>query len=358
MQQLKPSFLVVSNLHASLNESMKEKKIAEVAQKCYQECPTIILGSGASAPYGLPSMGELATYLSNKLTPENDEKDAWRNLKAAIEKGDHLEAVLETNNLPKTLLSKIVDLSWRCVNDKDKKLLETAAFQKDEFELGRLLSGMFNSTQTEIHIVTTNYDRVAEYACNSKGILFQTGFAPGYVQKWEGSDQVRFCQSTRVVKLWKVHGSLDWFRTSEGRIVGLPVFDLPSENHYTPLIVTPGLHKYASTHNEPFRTMISKTDSALRKASAFLCIGFGFRDWHIQPKIIERCQEGNVPIVVLAKELTDKAKDFLENKAGERFLGIEQDKCGSMVYSPEKPDGSHVAVADLWSLSGFNKFVL
>lgn len=340
---------------------MKAEDIAKAAQACFQGCPTVVLGSGASIPHGLPSMDELGDYLRDHLTTDSDlERYAWHQVNAALSNGHHLEAALEGRTLPDTLLSKLVNLTWRCVNERDMALLDIAASNGGEFALGRLLSGMFNSTQTELDVVTTNYDRVAEYACNSMGILFQTGFAPGYVQKWESTGRVRFSHSakaSRVVRIWKVHGSLDWFRTTDERTVGLPVFELPSP-HYTPLIVTPGLNKYEKTYEDPFRTTINGADVALRNASAFLCIGFGFRDQHIHPKIVERCREKNVPIVVSAKALTDEARDFLRNKAGTNYLGIEQEHHGSKVYTPENPAGVQVPVDDLWSLSGFNKLVL
>ena len=340
---------------------MKTESIAKVAQNCFQGCPTIVLGSGASMPYGLPSMGVLGDYLRDNLeTDSAPEEEAWLAAKLALANGDHLEAALEGTTLPDNLLRKIVALTWQCVNDKDKALLDAAALNGAEFALGRLLSGMFSSTQTELHVVTTNYDRVVEYACNSTGLLFQTGFAPGYVQKWESTDRVKFSQgarAARVVKIWKVHGSLDWFRTLDERAIGLPVFELPSAD-YTPLIVTPGLNKYEKTYEDPFRTTINGADAALRNASAFLCIGFGFRDQHIHPKIVERCREKNVPIVVLAKALTNEANDFLRNRAGTNYLGIEQDGDNSKVYSSEDPSGVQVPVGDLWSLCGFNNLVL
>ena len=306
-------------------------------------------------------MDVLSVYLQDNLEPDSDlEADSWDQVSTALSNGDHLEVALEGRTLPNTLLSKIVRLTWRCVNERDMALLEFAASTGGEFALGRLLSGMFSSTQSELHVVTTNYDRVAEYACNSNGILFQTGFAPGYVQKWESTGRVRFLhgvKASRVVKIWKVHGSLDWFRTSDERTVGLPVFELPSTS-CTPLIVTPGLNKFEKTYEDPFRTTINGADAALRNASAFLCIGFGFRDQHIHPKIVERCREKNVPIVVLAKALTDEARDFLRNRSGTNYLGIEQGGHESKVYSPENPSSVQVPIADLWSLPGFNNLVL
>ena len=56
--------------------------------------------------------------------------------------------------------------------------------------------------------------------------------------------------------------------------------------------------------------------------------------------------------------MTGEAKDFLRNKAGTNYLGIEQADDGSRVYSPDNPNGVQVCAADLWSLPGFNKLVL
>ncbi len=164
-------------------------------------------------PHGLPSMDALRLYLCEHLKVDSKaESDAWSLVKSDLAKGDHLEEALKDKNLPDTLLTKIVALTWQCVNCKDKSLLDVAASNGNKFPLGRLLLRMFNSTHSKIHVVTTNYDRVTEYACNSVGILFQTGFTPGYVQKWESTGQVGFIhnrKASRVVKIWKVHGSLD-----------------------------------------------------------------------------------------------------------------------------------------------------
>jgi hypothetical protein len=340
---------------------MQIDDISKLAQACFKECPTIILGSGASMPHGLPSMNDLRDYLQGKVVATgSEEEDAWALVHAALTNGDHLEAALEGKTLPETLLAKIIHQTWQCISEKDQLLLKLAVENGQDFPLGTLLSRLFQSSIKKVDIVTTNYDRVAEYSANSVGLLFQAGFAPGYIQKWESADGVRFMhdnKSSRVVKIWKVHGSLDWFRTSENRTVGLPAFASPDQS-FNPLIVTPGLNKYQKTHEDPFRTTINGADLALKRANAFLCVGFGFRDSHIHPKIIERCLEKNVPTVVLARTLTDDAKSFLKQNAGKNYVGIEKSKTGSRVYTIDFPDGVEILDQDFWSLSGFNTLII
>lgn len=331
-------------------------EISRIAQSCFQANPTIVLGSGASMPHGLPSMSDLATFLKTAIEPKGEgETAAWTEVVSALDAGNHLEAALEGRNLPEALLLKIVQSTWKCVNEQDAKLFVSGPIARHAFPLGIMLDRLFQSTNVAIHVITTNYDRIIEYACNSAGILFSTGLTPGYLQKWESTDGVQYFRNgkpIRTVRIWKVHGSLDWFHAENERVVGLPTFNLPGAP-YVPLIVTPGLNKYEKVAQDPFRSTINGADAALRGSTAFLCIGFGFRDQHIHPKIIERCRERNVPIVVLAKSLTNEAKSFLRDKAGQNYLGIEADGTGSRIYSSATPDGISLADQEIWSISGF-----
>ncbi|MDY6949129.1 MAG: SIR2 family protein [Pseudomonadota bacterium] len=340
---------------------MAIEQISKIAQSCFQGNPVIVLGSGASMPHGLPSMGDLAGYLRDHVAPSEDKEQAgWDAVVAELDAKKHLEAALEGKNLPDSLLQRIVRETWNCVNEKDAEVFFGLAKNPAAFPLGRILGALFQSTNVAVHVVTTNYDRVIEYACNSAGLLFNAGFTPGYLQTWQASGGIGFMvggKPTRLVKIWKVHGSLDWFQTADDTVIGLPVFQLPDETHL-PMIVTPGLNKYEKTHQDPFRSTISGADAALRGASAFLTIGFGFRDQHIHPKIIQRCKEKNVPIVVLARTLTDEAKSFLESSAGQNYLGIEFDNAaGSRAYTKDHPDGFDVPDRELWSAEGFMSLV-
>ncbi|PTM40612.1 SIR2 family protein [Bosea sp. 124] len=335
--------------------------IAKLAQSCFASNPVIVLGSGASAAHQLPGMDALRDHLTANIVAEGAEEIAsWNAVRQSLDAGEHLEQALIGKDLPVALTRKIVAGTWQCINIGDKALFQRAMTADEAFPLGSLLAALFRSSNKTVDIVTTNYDRVAEYACNSADLLFSAGFVPGYLQAREGVDPVCFSRAgkqMRAVRIWKVHGSLDWFERADGSTVAAPLFDLPNAA-LTPLIVTPGFNKFERTHDEPFRSAIQGADRALENAEAFLCAGFGFRDTHIEPKMLGRCRQKSLPVTVLARSLTDEARTFLRMKAGAKYLGIERNGTGSKIYVAEHPDGIDIADQDFWSLDGFQKLVI
>ena len=295
------------------------EKIALAAQACFNQHPAIVLGSGASVAHKIRGMGELATYLEEHVdAADGAEMDAWLLIRTALANGDGLEEALLQTVAPPPLVRQIVGLTWKAIATDDLAVMSRAIQGKERFHLSDLIDGMFKSTHMTINIVTPNYDRVAEYASDIAGCVHATGFVPGLIRGREGADVVtirRGSHPARTVRIWKVHGSLDWFAGPDGQVICLPIStELPET--FDPLIVTPGVSKYERTHDEPFRSAIQGADAALEAATSFLCVGYGFRDRHIQPKIVEKCRQRNVPIVILARTLTAEAKSFLAKNAG------------------------------------------
>ena len=191
------------------------ERIATVAQSCIQQHPVVVLGSGASVVHGLRGMGDLAQYLRDHIDPdEGEETDAWLLIRTALAEGDGLEEALLKTAAPLSLVEKIVALTWQAIAEDDLALMARAARGQEHFSLSDLLQGMFKSTHMVTNIVTPNYDRVAEYATDVAGYIHATGFAPGIIRSREGGDPVsirRGAHAARTVRIWKVHGSLDWF---------------------------------------------------------------------------------------------------------------------------------------------------
>lgn len=335
-------------------------ELARLCQGCAQKNPVIVLGSGASIPHGIRGMGELATWLRDKVqTTKGKEQDAWTLVRTALAAGDHLEAALEGKVLPDSLVVKIVRSTWDFIAADDYGLLKSAINDANVFPLRSLFTGLFRSTNRNIHVVTSNYDRVVEYAADSGGYIQNTGFLPGYLRRPDGAENLVFKQGNsraKTVTVWKVHGSLDWFQDANGRVLSIPLTsELP--DGLTPLIVTPGVSKFQRTYDEPFRSAIQGADRVLSDAAAFICVGYGFRDSHIHPKLMTRCRESDTPILVAARTLTAEAKDFLQNNAGRQYLALEDHAEGTMVYSREYSGGVVIDDGKYWELSALNELI-
>ena len=335
--------------------------VAKIAQNCIQHVPAIVLGSGASIPHQIRGMGPLADHLIEHVDPNGEEEvDAWTLIRTALAHGDGLEEVLLKTAAPATLVEKIVHQTWTAIATDDLAVLQRAATAAEAFPLSDMIQGLFKSTTNTVHIVTPNYDRVAEYASDVADVVHINGFVPGLIRRREGADRIlirRGNYPARTVRIWKVHGSLDWFEDQQGAVLSLPLSGVIPEG-LRPLIVTPGVSKYERTHDEPFRSALQGADTALDAALAFLCVGYGFRDAHIQPKLVERCRQKNVPIVILARTLTEEAKQFLKTSAGSAYLALEHDDEGTCAYSPDFPEGLIIPGQRFWSFDQFNELVL
>ncbi len=324
--------------------------------RCLERLPTIVLGSGASAAHGVPGMPALQEHLVQSIEPKSTaDEDAWLLVRTALNKGDDLEAALSTTLVPDRLSRDIIRATWSLVANSDADVFEKIATGSLELPLTRLLRWLTRSTRREVTIVTTNYDRLAEFAADAAGMVHLNGFAPGYLHERENSNLYsvrRGPQLARTAKLWKVHGSLDWFERNDNRII-CARFTRKYPAGLQPVIVTPGVEKYQRTHLEPFRTVMSGADTALEFAAAVLCIGYGFRDTHIEPKLVDRCKDHDIPIVVLGKSLTAEARSFLERCAGRNHVALEEAGDDTRAITPDNPGGIIVPSARLWDLGEF-----
>ena len=140
---------------------MDMDQIAKKIQKYLEKIPLIILGSGTTIPYGLPSMQDLSGFILSNINSEDEE---WLSFKAKLQQGIDLETALNQVNLSEELIKQIIFNTWKLINDKDKNCFKTIIKQTNGIEL--LLNRLLQSHPKEVIIVTTNYDRVVEYCAD------------------------------------------------------------------------------------------------------------------------------------------------------------------------------------------------
>lgn len=331
--------------------------LKSLSQRVFQSVPTIVIGSGYSAGYGLPTVGQLSQFLINTLNPKSEEESVqWEKFKELSRVNNLEQALQKIGSLNSDLLAQIIKLTWVHVSKADYSAKMAMLRDSRAMPLNRLLEYLFSTSNNTISIVTTNYDLLCEYSIGSFGAYCTTGFLPGLIGLREDNLPTTYLRGGfrgRVVNLWKVHGSIDWF-SAEHSIVRTNLTDLQGD--FSPQIITPGVEKYQRSLKEPFRTVLSGADQALSSASSFLCIGYGFNDEHIQEKLVERVNRFSRPICILSLELTPATKHFLSTQKTAEYIAIEKSGSGSKVYTLQEPNGIVLSEESIWDLNGFLKW--
>ena len=327
------------------------------AQDCLSESPTIIIGSGASVDFSIPSMQDLGTAAIKFAKNSNYMSADQISILTSTIRNEGFETGIDKLDLAEEVRCGMLKALWALIEDADSKVLGRLTADSNILPLTRLYKHLFSSTNNTIDVVSLNYDRLAEYAAEAGGYAHYTGFHYGFLRKQAAASTLRIFESARQIRtvhIWKVHGSIDWFKTDDGRV--LSVDDRYARSYLTPLIITPGSEKYRSTHQPPFRSIINHSDSAIDNGKAFLIVGYGFNDEHIQPKLIDSIQQRNTPIVVLVKKLTPAGRRLLLERPTHDYLILEANGNGTRVHCSDF-DGDEMVIPDtnIWNLDSFLK---
>ncbi|PKK88256.1 MAG: hypothetical protein CVV64_19650 [Candidatus Wallbacteria bacterium HGW-Wallbacteria-1] len=341
---------------------MKEKKddklekLTTIIQKKLDGNPVILVGSGGSIPYGLPSMKDLADKIFEELNDKYSTDESWKDFIVELETSNNLEYALEKIELNENIHHSIISVIWKFIDQADRKAITSFLKTVTTPAISLILKKFVQQTGTT-NIITTNYDRVIEYAIDAVQGNVRSGFQGDCVKTFGFTSERNNVK--RCINLFKVHGSIDWFRHKENfNLVATNFYDqIELADSYDAMIVTPGNGKYKETHNDPFRTVMAEADKALRNSPSYLCVGYGFNDEHIQPIIIDENRNKTKPIVIVTKDVTQKMEElFLTVKDSNCIILSENSGGGTMVrYS--KSD-SVVFDEEYWKLDQFYKLWL
>lgn len=154
--------------------------------------------------------------------------------------------------------------------------------------------GKRSPKQKRLKIFTTNYDLAFEVAASNTGMIVIDGFEFSkpyrFNPAWYQYDIVNRSQVSEkggaylpnIIHLYKIHGSVDWVRTSNG--VYKKDESVPSEGE--PVFIYPSSTKYQNSYESPYLDMMAAFLEAVQKPkTALLCVGFGFNDKHLNNAI-------------------------------------------------------------------------
>ena len=310
---------------------MEIDKIYKTIQDYLKVPPLIIWGSGATAGFGLPGMWTLKDEIGKEL-PSFDK--ACTDLEAELGKDKY------EGDLPR--IRKIIR---NVVCTADIKAKEQLLKSVEEFDGIRRLTKFCHEPHPKVmNVVSTNYDRILEYVWGYYGLRFTDGFDQHELSEF---DENKF-QDKDIINLIKVHGSLDWFEVDN------EVRKLSTDFGYDPVMIPPGKNKYRTTHNSPYRELMQKSDDAIKKASSFLVVGFGFNDEHITPLVSKKTKAG-APIVVVTKKVTPTTEKELEKAKKVIYVeaGPDVSKSRIMIMENGTSVSDTIEDDDYWRLSKF-----
>ncbi len=317
-------------------------------QKIIGDVPVILAGTGASMPHGIPGMPRLASFLQEELRTKYTSDAAWTIISSRLDEGMDLESAL-TNVNPEPsadLIHDITALTWTLVSEHDLAFFYNAVSSGESIPLSRLLHMLAQSSKHNINIITTNYDRLIEYACDQARLVIDDRFCGKY-SRWFSTDPPK---TQNIVNLLKVHGSLDYFKASDGSIRAFPM-QVTIPNGFVPDIVPPGSNKYRTVLQGIHRDLLHYADSLIKVASGFLCIGYGFNDEQIQATMLEQIKLGK-PVIVLTKAVSESVASLLRNSSN-NYIVIQESTRPE--YKTEFIiNGEYLyEKSDFWSVGGF-----
>jgi SIR2-like protein len=133
--------------------------------------------------------------------------------------------------------------------------------------------------EQRVVIATLNYDRSIELAAEARRILCDTG-----LETW--LRQGRWDPPRRGVYLLKLHGSIDWVWTEHERPGTLPYQSVrvtEGRDQGEPALVFGAGAKLQA--KGPFLSLLAEFERELERASQLVCIGYSFRDDHVNELI-------------------------------------------------------------------------
>lgn len=300
----------------------------------------IIIGAGASVPMGIPAMKgftkEFEKHCDEILSKDEAKwfiKYILRYLKKAANLGrfwdleELLLRVRELKNAENSAITKLYrKFSFRGNSkSKDKFDQKITSMAQEYSELERELlkfirekcirpdikkgveiySNLFKlSKNFDLEIFTTNYDPIIENVCDNINIPYADGFMPeGNTGYFSWNPESLYTQN---LNLFKLHGSITWYKDSSGKIIKFPI-DISKMGDVQSVIIYPT--EYKELFKPPFNRLYFEFTKSIFKSTNCLAIGHSFRDDYMRELLLEKIRQEKYKLTIIdpyAKSIKNK----------------------------------------------------
>ena len=330
---------------------------------------SLLLGSGFTSGVASAAGGNAANMTKCAWTSELDLKEKVNeyaeqiakvcsrgaaNIEDQIRAAMQLEAGLtvmgdEHADLWKTEIDKQLKRFMDSILDSERSILYADTDKKqnaDDLLVSFLLSfASRTATRERPNLFTTNYDRLIEYGCDLAGLHVIDRFVGALSPVFRASrlnidihynppgirGEPRYLEG--VIKLCKIHGSIDWrWENQELRRYGVP-FGAPLDHPDIPkepagsVMIYPNPAKDVETLDYPYSELFRDFASAVcRPNSSLVVYGYGFGDDHVNRVIKDMLTIPSTHLVIIAWDQTDlNNEDASANASRQRIVNFCQE---------------------------------
>lgn len=318
---------------------MKEKLTEEIAYRQLSRLfeikrPLIILGTGTSCAVDKSfGMDALRMHLENQLNRKiaryklsDIQEHQWHNVLSDFKHSKDFENAM--NNIKdEGLLKIIINETASLIADKEKEIAFDIINGDKKWPATNLIKWLVSKRITDraLHIATTNYDCLAEYAFTHADIPYKTGYLYGLCGKYDWDKSCRNFMCYRSVRrghnieidkhvcLYKIHGSLNIFKFNDQIIENNSWMYLDHiPNCIERIMITPGTTKHQKILSK-VEILYKEFIDQRQKHDFFLFIGFGFNDNQIiNDEISNKLIKQKCPALILTKDINERIKEYLE----------------------------------------------
>jgi hypothetical protein len=229
-----------------------------------------------------------------------------------------------------TFLTSLLETERGIATGKDEHSKQKAEVVLQSF----LLSFASRTASRErLHIFTTNYDRLIEHGCDLAGLRIIDRFVGALNPIFRASrieidlhynppgirGEPRFMEG--VLRLTKLHGSLEWFFDKAERIIrrnGIP-FGAPADHTDVPnnpidtVMIYPNPAKDVETTQYPYAELFRDFAAAVCRPNAVVVTyGYGFGDDHINRVLLDMLTIPSTHLVIINYEADDRLEVFCD----------------------------------------------
>lgn len=177
-----------------------------------------------------------------------------------------------------------------------------------------------------VDVFTLNYDRCVEVALENGEVPFTTGFTTN------GWDATQFQMPEFQVRIYKLHGSLDWFREDEAIYSAqFPPGGMEVASDYEPVLIFGQLNKLQPT--DPFLYLSHTFSERVKAAKVVVTVGYGYGDGYINDIVQQGfSKDARKRLIVVGRNEASALQAVQRFSAGPSLLKAERVRileCGS-----------------------------